>query len=253
MLAEHGHTSYAELAANERVASPPRVVVLLDSYAGMLAVIERLDAGRLVEEVGRLIRAGSKVGVHFVITADRRGAVPESLTTNITTRVVLRMASAEDYALLGVDNTVVKGARLTPGRGFVQGTIETQLAVTSPDHSGQGQLERFAQLAAAAARRWPHERAEGLGVMPVTVERDRIPVTGDDALVALGIGDGDLQPWPFDLGHNHFLVTGPSRSGRSTALSTIASGLREMPDRLGSTSSGPGGARPRSFRSGMWW
>ena len=39
------------------------------------------------------------VGIHFVITADRRAAVPSALTSVVTTRLVLRMAERDDYAL----------------------------------------------------------------------------------------------------------------------------------------------------------
>jgi S-DNA-T family DNA segregation ATPase FtsK/SpoIIIE len=42
----------------------------------------------------------------------------------------------------------------------------------------------------------------------------------------LGLGDAELEPVTIDLSARHFLVAGPYRSGRSTALRTVVESLR---------------------------
>ena len=42
----------------------------------------------------------------------------------------------------------------------------------------------------------------------------------------IGLGDAELEPATVDLADRHFLVTGPYRSGRSTALRTLVESLR---------------------------
>jgi S-DNA-T family DNA segregation ATPase FtsK/SpoIIIE len=43
----------------------------------------------------------------------------------------------------------------------------------------------------------------------------------------IGLGDADLEPVEIDLTDAHFLITGPYRSGRSTALASLAYSVRE--------------------------
>ena len=78
LMATHGLATFAELAARADVPVP-RVLVLLDGYAGATAALERVDGGRLLERLERLIPDGPGVGLHFVVTADRRAAVPSAL------------------------------------------------------------------------------------------------------------------------------------------------------------------------------
>src|SRR4051794_14126305 len=70
----------------------PRIVVMLDNYGGFAAAHERVQFGELVQAVGRLAGEGRPLGIHFVITADRRASVPGALAGVISERLVLRMA-----------------------------------------------------------------------------------------------------------------------------------------------------------------
>ncbi|MEJ7707567.1 MAG: FtsK/SpoIIIE domain-containing protein [Nocardioidaceae bacterium] len=202
----------------------PRILVFVDSYAGFTSAFERVDGGRLIDQLHRLVADGPAAGVHLVITADRRAAVPGALASVITSRLVLRMAERDDYVLLGVDQALVRGARLPAGRGFVQGSVEVQVAVASDDPSAQGRAEEIRARALRAAE-LTTARSPRVDSMPTAVTRDVLPRGTERLVVSLGIGDRALEPWWVDLRHDHLLVVGPPRSGRSTTLRTLASGL----------------------------
>jgi S-DNA-T family DNA segregation ATPase FtsK/SpoIIIE len=202
--------------------------VLLDGYGSAAASLERLDGGRLIEQLERLIPSGPAAGVHFLITADRRAAVPNALTSVITTRLVLRMAERDDYAMLGVDPALARNATMPPGRGFIQGATEVQLGVLSGADVGR-ELAELAALAARAEARWP-TGAVKLGTLPANVELSELPAPPSQWRLPVAIGDAEARPVAVDLSDGHLLVAGPPRSGRSSALATIASAASRHPE-----------------------
>ena len=130
----------------------PRIVILFDGYAGFHAAFERINLGELVDLMPRLVADSRPLGVHFVITAERRAAISGALSGIITSKVVLRMADTDEYSSLGLDLRTVKDVKLPPGRGFVRGTLEVQAALVGDDPSGEGQLAAVSAARAGAAR-----------------------------------------------------------------------------------------------------
>ena len=59
---------------------------------GLRRHLRARQRGELVDALPRLVADGRPLGVHFAITADRRGAVPGALAGVVPTQVVLRMA-----------------------------------------------------------------------------------------------------------------------------------------------------------------
>lgn len=218
-VAAAGLTGFEELERTSAVPVP-RILVLLDGYAGAAAVLERLEGGRLLERLERLVPDGPAAGVHFLVTADRRAAVPTALTSVVTTRLVLRMAERDEYTLLGVDNAAARAARLPPGRGFIQGSTEVQVAVlagTDPDVEHRALLD----VAARARETWPG-RAPRLAAMPAAVAAKTLPPPATPWVLPFGVGDAEVAPVDLDLTDGHALVTGPPRSGRTSLLETLA-------------------------------
>jgi len=224
LLAQAGATSFGDLA--DRREALPRVVLLLDGYAGAAAALERLDGGRVLEQLERLVTDGPGVGIHVLLTADRRSAIPQALSSVVTTRLVLRMAERDDYALLGVEPALVRSATLPPGRGFIGGTTEVQVAVLA----GADPAVEQAALAAAVARargRWTRTEPR-VERMPDEVALADLPPAPQPLVLPVAVGDTDVAPVPVDLRDGHLLVVGPPRSGRSTALATIAAAARRQ-------------------------
>ena len=202
----------------------PRVVVLFDGYGSFYSTYEKVDLGELVDALPRLVADGRGVGVHFVITNDRRGGVQSTLTGIIPSVLVFRMANDDEYSLLGLDVRSLKDRRLPAGRGFHRG-LEVHGALVGREADGVSQVEAYAALAAELRGRFGEGRVPKVGVLPARVPRDGLG-TGISLQVPLGLGDEELAPVAVDLGDGHVLICGPYRSGRTTALATVVDRLR---------------------------
>ena len=196
----------------------PRLVTLLDGYLGFATTFERVDGGRTLDELQRLVADGRPVGVNLVITAERRGGVPTGLSGIIGRKLVLRLDDEDDYAVLGVPGKAVRGRTLPPGRGFVDG-VEVQIALAAAAPEG------IAAIAAELSERHAGLSAQPIRTLPTEVDRGELPEPARELLAYIGIADATLQPIAVDLGERHLLVAAPYHSGRSNALAVIADGL----------------------------
>ena len=226
VLADGGHASLAEQRA---AAAPgdrlPHLVLLLDRWEAFLATYGELDAGRLVDVVFRLLREGPSAGLHVVLTADRSGLVGR-VGALVDERLLLRLADKGDYAGAGVPTRTVPD-ELPPGRGFwLRGApLIAQVALLDRDPSAPAQTDALLRRAAAAPTPTT-TRPRRVEVLPAQVRLADVPPAGPG--VVLGVGGDELRPVAVDLTAHPpgFLVAGPPRSGRSTALLTVAAGLR---------------------------
>ncbi len=210
----------------------PRIVVLLDSYAGFVETYDRVDVGALVDALPRLVADGRAAGVHFVITADRRAAVPAAVASLISERLILRMASEDDYLMLGLEAKAVKGAIVPPGRGFLTDGRELHIATVSGTTDAAAEGAAIADLAARLDAAVP-ERAPRVDALPLQIAASEVPADVAQPWTAtFAVDDLDLAPISVSLADSHFVVIGPYRSGRSTALDTIAASLRASTPRL---------------------
>jgi S-DNA-T family DNA segregation ATPase FtsK/SpoIIIE len=204
----------------------PRIVVLFDGYGGFTSAFEKIDFGEWIERLPRVVGEGRPLGIHWAITADRRNAVGLTLATTVASKVVFRMADDDDYASLGLDGRVAKAAALTPGRGFVGATIEVQAAMVGADPAGDAQVVEVERVGAELRGRHGDAAVTKVGSLPLVVPRGDMPV-GDTLTAAVGLGQAHLAPVSIDLFDGNLLIAGPNRSGRSTALATIALSLKQ--------------------------
>ena len=220
-----GASSLAEYRATHGPVLP-YVVVLIDGYAGFTSTFMEVDHGALIDRVARLVAEGRAVGLHFAISADRRNAIPSTLSGVISERIVLRMADRDEYATLGLSSAVAD-AELPPGRGFVDDQREVQFAILGEGTSG-------AEQSAALTQFGEHLRAAGppIHVPRIELLRDYVRRTELEAVapgswqVPLGISGDTYGTSCIDLDDvATFMVLGPDRSGRSSALVTMTEGL----------------------------
>ena len=212
-----------EIAARRVRSGPdrPEIVILLDGYAGFAAAFERVDFGELVDGLPRLVADGRQVGIHFIITADRRGSVPAALTGIVSTRIVLRLADDDEYSALGLSSGPDRDALSTRGRAFLGSGVLVQCAVAGEGASATDQTEAIEALAKAIGGR---RTAIPVRTLPPIVGLDELPGPLTPRRVPVGI-DERSEPAFVDVTESHFLICGPRRSGRSTVLSTIATRL----------------------------
>ncbi len=145
LLGEVGAASLLEYRTGGGQA--PYLVLMLDGYAAFHTAYLNVDHGDLVERMARVAAEGRAVGVHLIITADRRNAIPSTLSGVMPGRIVLRLADPDEYAAMGMPMALADAA-LPPGRGFVDDDLELQVAYVGPDSTGAGQRRGLATLAA---------------------------------------------------------------------------------------------------------
>jgi S-DNA-T family DNA segregation ATPase FtsK/SpoIIIE len=228
-LSEAGVSSIGELAEDRRDHFP-RILVLLNGYGAFVSAFERGPVAAVVDALPRLVADGRGVGIHFVISADRRGVVPGSLAGVVPKRVILRMSDEDEYASFDLARKQFAKVRFSPGRGFYE-NHEIQCAVVGDDPSGGGQTSAIASLAANLERGEGDARPSRVELLPEEVDRASLPAPAHRLEAVLGIRDSDLLPVTISVRDGNFVVIGPYRSGRTTALETIVTSLkRATPD-----------------------
>ena len=225
LLGEAGALTLEEYASREGSEPLPRLVTLLDSYAGFTSTYDRVDAGTWTDLVPRIVAEGRNVGVHMVITGDRRAAIPPPVTGVTPRKLILRMADDDDYQTLGLDSRAVRGALLPPGRGFVAGGLEFQAALLGGDPASEVQSRALADLGGELTARARGRRAPRISVLPTRLPLAELPVSDRPLTATFGLGDDRLAPVTADLTSSHLVVAGPYKSGRTTALAALITGL----------------------------
>ena len=199
----------------------PRIFLMIDGMSAFRTAYEGTEHGRLFEEFIRIASDGRPVGVHVVLSADRAGALPVALSSQIQRRVVLRMADVNDYGSFGLPMDVV-GPDSPPGRGLIDDK-EIQVAVLgkSADISHQAhEIERLAE----AMRTAGVPEAPPIASLTDSVRlEDLIPL--DDGGPALGLSGVTLATVGFEPSGT-FTVAGPPGSGRTTALTTVVASVK---------------------------
>ncbi|HSV67407.1 MAG TPA: FtsK/SpoIIIE domain-containing protein [Mycobacteriales bacterium] len=238
-----GAGGYASLAEHRAAVGPqgrlPHVVLLVDRWEAFWSRYADVDAGLLVDRVEGLLRRGPAVGVTVVLSTDRTGFT-HRVSSALAARLVLRQADREDAAVFGINPRTMPAA-MPPGRAVWAATgEEMQVALLDPtgdEATGTAEAAAVERLAAALHRRWDGVPAEQLPrrvdplpdrVTPAEAEALRV----DDRPTAagtctVGVGGDHLAPLDVDLldSGGTFVVAGPPRSGRSTALLAVAASL----------------------------
>jgi S-DNA-T family DNA segregation ATPase FtsK/SpoIIIE len=230
-----GEGSFTDIA-EQRAAVPaesrlPHLILLLDRWEGFLAAFADRDGGALVDLVMRLAREGAGVGVHLILTGDQTllGGRMGSLTER---KIALRLADKGDFGMIGVNPRSVP-AKLVDGRGYrAPGGAVLQIALLDADPTGAAQVAALERIADAARERdgsgLPAQQPFGVDVLPTHITFDaawRLRPEGVGPLWGMvGVGGDRLAACGPDLGVGTpaFLIGGPPRSGRSTALCSLA-------------------------------
>jgi S-DNA-T family DNA segregation ATPase FtsK/SpoIIIE len=211
----------------------PRIVVLIDGFGDLVSTLLEPAAGldrstpSWSDLVTRLVIDGRQVGIHTVITADRRSAVPSRLHSAVANRLVLRHADEGSYGEHGVPPQRARGLDLVPGRGLLQGHTLIQVATVSADPLARAQVEAMAVLAAGSANQPTTVLASR--TLPERIPIDQVgwpprPLRRLQAVI--GVFDVSGVPAAVDLEWSNLTIVGPPRSGRSTALAVLGAGLQ---------------------------
>ena len=240
-LAEQGYADIGEQraavpASEERL---PYLVVLLDRWEGFVQSFESVDGGVLLDRVTALLQEGAGVGIRMVMTADRSGLVGR-ISTLVEDRIALSLSDPGDFANIGIPAREVPAA-MPPGRSFRAGERPREVQWALLDVSGVGTdqvrvLQEIGREASSSYADLPRSRRpQRVDDLPAAISvreaRDLEPASAGHGFVPVGVG-GDslaLQGYDPEIGGNGFMITGPPRSGKSTALQFMLSNARRVP------------------------
>ncbi|MEU8242692.1 FtsK/SpoIIIE domain-containing protein [Actinoplanes missouriensis] len=207
-----------------RSGGPPRrpILVLIDNLSAMRAEFDDVEGLALLDVVTRVYADGTAAGIWFAVTADRFSTVPAAWISVTTQRWLFRLPDPYDYVQAGLSRKDVP-ARV-PGRLVaLPSGLQAQVGRPSPS---------AAAMAALVAAKYPDAPrvAARIGVLPsaVSVADLPAPALGEEPWrVPIGVQESDLGAAALVLYEgDHALIAGPARSGKSTALLTLAAVLR---------------------------
>lgn len=200
------------------VPDGPALVVVVDDLGGLARAHDPVRRPEPHDRLARVWADGPAVGVVLAVSLRRGADLPAAMVAGVGETLLLRTGEPGEGHRWGVRDAL---HTLPPGR-----------AIRVRDGS-RLHVVRDGDTVAAAARRHhglpapdvePH-RVGGL-VAPVPLTRPGLAVDLSEcgARLAFSVRDHDLEPAALSLHPGeHALVLGPARSGRTTALTTVAS------------------------------
>lgn len=229
-------TDYRRIAG---APDEPRLLVLVDGLGPLIEQLEGSGLHREVVNLQQLASEGRQLGIHFVVTADRAGAVPIGMRPTLQNRVVLRLADENEYGYIGASADILTVAS-PPGRGLVD-ELEVQVAVLGGSADVAAQAGDMRELAESLthARRGLRARPVPVRSLPAVVSLGDLSDQPQGLL--LGMDDVLLEPFAIDP-RGVLVVTGPPGSGRTTALATIAVSHHRMDEAGAAYFLGPPGS-----------
>ncbi|MEU7896868.1 FtsK/SpoIIIE domain-containing protein [Nonomuraea sp. NPDC049152] len=235
----------------------PRLVLIIDEFAALVAELPDFVAG-LVD----IARRGRSLGIHLILATQRpAGVVTADIQANTSLRIALRVTEAAESADVIDVPDAAHISKATPGRCYVRSGSGAAVAVQAARVGGRAPGDAQARLRAVALG-WPAlgrplppapEPLEGPAISDLAILADTIAAAAERAEVpeqpspwlpplpaqvvldppeGLAFGLSDLpwaqerRPLTLDLERGgHLLIAGAARSGRSTALRTIAGAI----------------------------
>ncbi|MCS0636797.1 FtsK/SpoIIIE domain-containing protein [Streptomyces sp. LP05-1] len=242
LLTGHGVASLTELRGLLPAAErPAHLMVLIDGWDSLTALLQDHDGGRPVQELTALIREGAPMGIHVIATSERALLAGKVASLN-DERLLLRLTDRNEYMLAGIQARQIP-AVVPQGRGWRGGSAtELQVALVGEEAaagsiaSGRDQAEALRRIGEEAARRDRDLPAARRPAKVLTLPRqvsftdayEKVPAGQRRPLWGLlGIGGDDLEPLGVDFAADSpsFLISGPPGAGRSTALASLAVSL----------------------------
>ncbi|KUN18372.1 cell division protein FtsY [Streptomyces antibioticus] len=214
---------------------PAHLMLLIDGWDTLSALIGEIEEGRMVSQVGMLLREGAAVGMHVVATSERALMAGRIAALN-DNKLLMRMNDIGDYTMNGIAREQVPSV-IPAGRGFRTDTgSELQVAVLPGGLSGPEQAEALHRIGTEAAARDAGVPASArpfrVETLPMTIgfkeAYDRIGTAPRGPLTAmLGLGGDDVAPVWVDFAGvaSTYTIVGPPGSGRSTSLLSLGASL----------------------------
>ena len=208
----------------------PRIVVVVDEYhnfvASMSSSVNFTHGEIWIDQLTRILINGRSVGVHVVLTADRRAAIPSNIHAAVSARIVLRQSDDLSYSDFGLSNMRSRNVELPPGRGFWVNDKRVQVACVS----SQGESSEQAATIVNTATRMTFSNRSTIKTarLPDLINWSNENILKDEFTFHIGILDITGHPASVNLSRSHLLISGPPMSGRSNALRIFAEQISDQ-------------------------
>ena len=208
-------------------ASFPLIVVVVDGWSVLRTPGGDVAMLALGDALARLVVEGAGLGLRFVIGTDRATSLTNAIAPSIATRIVLCPADAAEAAAAGVRFSPL--AVGVPGRALITGRpgVEVQVWRTSEHDAASAVVDLPVERSAPGIE----ALADEVSLTDVLAEAKAVRPAHDSAdasgwVIPFGVGGPTLGVVHLVLRAGEpFLVCGPPRSGRSTALTAIGAAV----------------------------
>jgi len=218
---------------NTQVRDPesrfPWLVLLIDGWEIIHEESQTAAGAQIHDRILRLLGDGQRLGLQAVVAGDRWVAMGRA-GRSFSHQFLLRFNSPGDYDALGVSSSKVP-EQMPPGRALSDGRVH-QIGTLS-DGAGKQAAESFDKLAQRIGQRdasversrRPKKLASLQSQVDLKVLTDSNPPPPDaliPVLIGLSAESGDALWIDLAAEAPGFVVAGPRRKGRSTALLAMA-------------------------------
>lgn len=213
--------------------APAAVVVVVTGFAEFRTLFQEE-----LFQLTRLIREGGPYGIHVILVGDRAGDVPMAISSVVARRVVLRLASADDYAMvLGTRLRLSKDQQFPLGRGWYgRPPLEFQTATPGYEKDENQQIVELRRLAEKMDDAWDGERPQPIEKLSDYIPLSKVferaqlpdpPYPTVQTAVPVGLDAVRLHPVMVDLDDDgpDFIIASTPKGGKTTLLQTWALAL----------------------------
>jgi len=230
LFEEAGAVDFARYAATgDGAAKLPAILTAINNFSGFQEAFNFEMASFI-----QLLREGGDYGMYFALTSDRfpSGKVADL----ISRRIVLQIADRMMYSVILDGRPDLDTYDPVPGRGFYnkKPPVEVQIALPTSEPAAQ-QIQALQELSSRMSAAWDGTRPAPIRMLSESVSLAEVLYQGkseshgrtQEVVSWIATQDKDMRAREFDLAKigSYFLIAGPPKSGKTTAVLTIAIAL----------------------------
>lgn len=230
LFEEAGAVDFARYAATgDGAAKLPAIITAINNFSGFQEAFNFEMEGFI-----QLLREGGDYGLYFALTSDRfpSGKVADL----IKRRIALQIADRMMYSVILDGRPDLATYDPVPGRGFYnqRPPVEVQIALPASEPPAQ-QIHALQEMSSKMGAAWEGPKPAPIHMLSESVSLAEVLHRGKneggagtlEVVSWIATQDKDMRAREFDLARigSYFLIAGPPKSGKTTAVSTIAIAL----------------------------